>query len=79
MALTASERCEVEVRLRQKLRTLDQDLLQALLGATVAALHETIPGLGQTVAFDVKHNAGLGAREQPQCLRQRSLRCDLHS
>src|SRR6266699_7316609 len=50
-----------EVRLRQKLRTLDQDLLQALLGATVAALHEAIPGLGETVAFDVKHIAGLGA------------------
>jgi hypothetical protein len=44
-----------EVRLRQKLRTLDQTLLQALLGATVAALHEAIPGLGETVAFDVKH------------------------
>jgi hypothetical protein len=44
-----------EVRLRQKLRTLDQDLLQALLTATVADLHEAIPGLGETVAFDVKH------------------------
>ena len=44
-----------EVRLRQKLRTLDQNLLQALLGATVAALQEVIPGLGETVAFDVKH------------------------
>ena len=41
--------------LREKLRTLDQDLLQALLAATVAALHEAIPGLGETVAFDVKH------------------------
>jgi hypothetical protein len=44
-----------EVRLRQKLRTLDQHLLQHLLAATVAALHEAIPGLGETVAFDVKH------------------------
>jgi len=44
-----------EVRLRQKLRTCDQQLLQALLAATVAALHEAIPGLGETVAFDVKH------------------------
>ncbi len=44
-----------EVRLRQKLRTLDQTLLQHLLAATVAALHEAIPGLGETVAFDVKH------------------------
>src|SRR5260370_26696766 len=44
-----------EQRLRQKLRTLDQTLLQDLLAATVAALHEAIPGLGETVAFDVKH------------------------
>jgi hypothetical protein len=29
--------------------------LQDLLAATVAALHEEIPGLGETVAFDVKH------------------------
>ncbi len=44
-----------EVRLRQKLRTLDQNLLQDLLAATVAALQAEIPGLGETVAFDVKH------------------------
>jgi hypothetical protein len=44
-----------EVRLRQKLRTLDPLLLQDLLAATVTALHEAIPGLGETVAFDVKH------------------------
>ena len=50
-----------EVRLRQKLRTLDQTLLQALLAATVADLQAAIPGLGETVAFDVKHIAGLGA------------------
>jgi hypothetical protein len=55
MALTASTRFEVEVRLRQKLRTFNQTLLQALLAATVAALQEEIPGLGETVAFDVKH------------------------
>ena len=41
--------------LRQKLRTLDQGLLQDVLAATVAALAEEIPGLGETVAFDVKH------------------------
>ncbi len=44
-----------EVRLRKKLRILDQHLLQDLLAASVAALHEAIPGLGETVAFDVKH------------------------
>lgn len=41
--------------LRQKLHALDQDLLQELLAATVAALQAEIPGLGDTVAFDVKH------------------------
>ncbi len=44
-----------EQRLRQKLRTLDQDLLQALLGATVTQLKQAIPELGDTIAFDVKH------------------------
>jgi hypothetical protein len=41
--------------LREKLRTFDQDVLQALLAATVSDLQEVIPGLGDTVAFDVKH------------------------
>jgi hypothetical protein len=41
--------------LRQKLRTLDPALLQALLHATIHALQAEIPGLGETVAFDVKH------------------------
>jgi hypothetical protein len=44
-----------EVWLRARLRTLDQDLLQDLLNATVTALKEEIPGLGETVAYDVKH------------------------
>ena len=42
-------------QLRKKLRTLDHLLLQDLLAATVTALQEAIPGLGETVAFDVKH------------------------
>ena len=41
--------------LGHKLRTLDQTLLQALLHATVHALQAEIPGLGETVSFDVKH------------------------
>ena len=41
--------------LSAKLRTLDHTLLQDLLQATVAALQAEIPGLGETVAFDVKH------------------------
>jgi hypothetical protein len=41
--------------LGEKLRQLDRALLQDLLAATVAALQEEIPGLGETVAFDVKH------------------------
>jgi len=39
----------------QKLHLLDPDLLQALLQATVTALMQEIPGLGEVVAFDVKH------------------------
>ena len=44
-----------EYWLRQQLHCFDHDLLQALLRATVAALKQEIPGLGETVAFDVKH------------------------
>lgn len=40
---------------RQKLRQFDQDLLQALLQSTVGALQDELPGLGETVAIDVKH------------------------
>lgn len=40
---------------REKLRTCDPTLLQALLQATVRDLKEEIPGLGEVVAFDVKH------------------------
>ena len=41
--------------LGEKLRLLDRDLLHDLLAATVTALQAEIPGLGETVAFDVKH------------------------
>ncbi len=44
-----------EYWLRQQLHRCDHELLQALLKATVVALKEEIPGLGETVAFDVKH------------------------
>ena len=40
----------------EKLRQFDQRLLQDLLHATVAALQQEIPGLGEVVAFDVKHS-----------------------
>ena len=36
-------------------RTLDHRVLKALFAATVQALLEEIPGLGETVAYDVKH------------------------
>ncbi len=39
----------------EKLRHLDRGLLTDLLATTVAALKEEIPGLGEVVAFDVKH------------------------
>ncbi len=41
--------------LREKQRTLEQSVLQALLMETVYALCEEIPGLGEVVAFDVTH------------------------
>jgi hypothetical protein len=41
--------------LREHLQHFDPELLQALLHATVAALQQEIPSLGETVAFDVKH------------------------
>ena len=44
--------------LGEKLRQLDRALLQDLFAATVAALKEEIPGLGEVVAFDVKHIYG---------------------
>ena len=44
--------------LGEKLRQLDRALLQDLLAATVVALKEEIPGLGEVVAFDVKHIYG---------------------
>ena len=44
-----------EVWLRARLRTLDQRLLRDLLNATVTDLKEEIPGLGEIIAYDVKH------------------------
>lgn len=44
-----------DVWLRARLRTLDQNLLQDLLNATVTDLKEEIPGLGEVIAYDVKH------------------------
>lgn len=41
--------------LSEQQRTLSQSLLQTLLVATVQALCEEVPGLGETVAFDVTH------------------------
>ena len=44
-----------EYWLREQLHRFDHDVLQALLRTLVQALKEEIPGLGETVAFDVKH------------------------
>lgn len=41
--------------LRHKQRALDPAVLAALLRATVHALQAAVPGLGETVAVDVKH------------------------
>ena len=44
--------------LGEKLRRLDPSLLTDLLAGTVHALQDEIPGLGEVVAFDVKHLYG---------------------
>jgi hypothetical protein len=41
--------------LREQLHRLDPAVLTDLLARTVQALQQEIPGLGETVAFDVKH------------------------
>lgn len=41
--------------LRHKQQTIDNALLRALLSQTVHALQQEIPGLGESVAVDVKH------------------------
>jgi hypothetical protein len=41
--------------LRHKQQTLDNTVLRALLRETVHALQQEIPGLGDTIAVDVKH------------------------
>src|SRR5258706_2183921 len=52
--------------LRQKVRTFDRALLQGLLHATVRDLREEIPGLGEVVAFDVKHIYGWVKENNPR-------------
>ena len=41
--------------LRQKQRTVEPAVLQALLEASVQALRQEIPGVGEVIAFDVTH------------------------
>jgi hypothetical protein len=64
--------------LREHLRRFDADLLQALLQATVRALQEEIPGLGETVAGARQAHLRLGARKQSPSLRQGPLQRQLH-
>jgi hypothetical protein len=51
----AEQTLPCEQWLRAKLRSFDRVLLQDLLHATITDLQAEIPGLGETVAFDVKH------------------------
>ena len=55
MASMSSTRSPVSNGYAKLLRSFDQGLLQQLLAGTVTALQAEIPGLGDTVAFDVKH------------------------
>ena len=57
--------------LREQLHAFDPSLLQALLNSTVTALQAEIPGLGETVAVDVKHIYGRAQRKQSTAIRQR--------
>jgi hypothetical protein len=58
--------------LREKLHTLDPGVLQALLHATITALQAEIPGLGETVAFDVKHIYAWVKENNPRvCVKDR--------
>ena len=50
----------------EKLRQLDPDLLSDVLAATIQALQQEIPGLGETVAFDVKHIYAWVRENNPQ-------------
>src|SRR6185312_11317068 len=52
--------------LGEKLRQLDHGLLSDLLAATVQALQQEIPGLGETAAFDVKHIYAWVRENNPQ-------------
>jgi hypothetical protein len=52
--------------LRHWQRHLDNGLLQRLLAGTVRGLRAEIPGLGQTVAFDVKHLFAWVAANNPK-------------
>jgi hypothetical protein len=60
--------------LGEKLRQVDRVLLQDLLAATVAALQEEIAGLGETVAFDVKHIYGWVKENNERVYGKRALR-----
>ncbi len=55
--------------LRHKWRAFDQQLLQALLHAMVAALQHEIPGLGETVANARQAHLCLGQGKQPARVR----------
>ena len=52
--------------LRHKQQALDPAVLRALLGETVRALQGEIPGLGETVAVDVKHIYAWVAENNPK-------------
>jgi hypothetical protein len=53
-------------RLRHRQQTLDHRLLQDLLHGTVHALQQEIPGLGETIAVDVKHMYGWVKENHPR-------------
>jgi hypothetical protein len=54
--------------LNNMLRALDPRLLANLFAQSVQALQAEIPGLGEVVAYDVKHIYASAQREQLPCL-----------
>ena len=55
------------------LRSLDSRLLADLFAQTLHALQAEIPGLGEVVAYDVKHIYASAQREQPARLHEGPL------
>ncbi len=64
--------------LREQLHRLDPAVLADLLARTVQALQQEIPGLGETVAFDVKHIYAWVKENNPRVYVKERYKPDQH-